>query len=105
MHFLNVCIRFLMHESKKNENFDDENDKKIIDRNDEKSDETEKIKIFDSKTNETTNCWTDFDFNDTFSERSRTNSNTKIEKVDNFDENDMFVKSNINIEIVNLIAW
>ena len=79
----------------KNENFNDENEK-IIDWND---------KTFELK-NEiiySTNCWTNFNFDNTFSERSRTISNTKIEKIDNFDKNDMFVKSNVNIEIVNLI--
>ena len=32
----------------------------------------------------------------------RTISDTKFEKTDNFDEDDMIVKSNINVEIVNL---
>ena len=32
----------------------------------------------------------------------RTISDTKFEKTNNFDENDMIVKSNINVEIVNL---
>ena len=81
----------------KNEYFDDENEK-IIDWNDKTIEIKNEITC-------STNCWTNFDFDDTFFERSRTNFNTKIEKIDNFDENDMFVKSNINIEIVNLIAW
>ena len=32
----------------------------------------------------------------------RTISGTKLEKADNFDEDDMIVKSNVNVEIVNL---
>ena len=81
----------------KDENFDDENEK-IIDWNDKTIEIENEITC-------STNCWADFDFDDTFSERSRTNSDTRIEKVDNFDEDDMFVKSNVNVEVVDLIAW
>ena len=81
----------------KNENFDDENEK-ITDWNDETIELENEITC-------STDCWTNFDFDDMFFESSRTIFDTKIEKVDNFDENDMFVKSNVNIEIVNLIEW
>ena len=72
----------------KDENFDDENEK-IIDWDDE----TIEIK---SEITCSTDCWTDFDFDNTLSERSRTNSDTKIEKVDNSDEDDMLVRSNVD---------
>ena len=72
----------------KNENSDDENEK-IIDWDDETIEIENEITC-------STDCWTDFDFDDTFSERSRTNPDTKIEKVDNSDENDMLVRSNVN---------
>ena len=81
----------------KNENFDDE-DEKIIDWDDETIE-------LESEITCSTDCWADFDFDDTFSERSRTIFDTRIEKVDNFDEDDMFVRSNVNVEIVNLTEW
>ena len=76
----------------------DDEDEKVIDWDDET------IGVKDEVTC-STNCWADFDFDDTLSERSRTNFDTKIEKVDNSDENDMLVKSNVDVEVVNLTAW
>ena len=64
----------------KNENFDDEKINSII-RNDDAKNKN-KNAIF---------------------ELLRTIFDTKFEKVDNFDENDMIVKSNVNVKIVNLI--
>ena len=74
-----------------------------IERDESSDDENEKIIDWDDETIEledeitcSTNCWADFDFDDTLSERSRTFSGTKIEKVDNFDGDDMLVESNVD---------
>ena len=40
----------------RDKSFDDVSDEKIIDRDDEEDDETEKVENFDSKADETTNC-------------------------------------------------